>query len=331
MPPTPSFSVVIPAYKSQNYIEKCILSVLSQTVRDVEVLVVDDASPDDTRGVIARLAQRDNRIKPIYLERNGGVCNARNAALDAAQGTWVAVLDSDDWIAPARLERMRACAEDLGADVVIDDQFFIREGDAAPCARMFLREPAGGSPLDPAHLVARDRPEHMGYGLAKPLFRRTFLEDHNIRYRLGTERFEDFLFLIDCLARGARSALLNEPLYYYLLRAGSLTGMDQIRTMDGLSRQNDTALEIARDAGATGLEAALMHRAALIGRGRRYYQVITPIKRKDYGAAVRALAMDPLIVPYLGEKFAVRLIHRLGRRDPLELALLPGAKLAAGT
>lgn len=331
MPPPPYISIVIPAFKAYDYIEKCVVSVLHQTRQDIEILVVDDASPDRTRQRIEELAARDARIKPILLDRNGGVCNARNTAIDQAQGVWIAVLDSDDWMAPDRLARMCACAEEFNADFVVDDQYFIREGDDEPCARLFLHEMPGARPLDPVHFVKRDRPEYMGYGLVKPLVRRVFLDAHNIRYRLGTERFEDFLLDIECLAKGARAVVLNEPLYYYLLRGGSLTSMDQIRTMDGLKRQNDRALDVAREAGAVALEAALVRRERLILKGARYYNVVAPLKRKDFAAAATALAKDPGIVPYVAEKFAVRGWHRLTARDPLALALLPGAKLVHGS
>lgn len=331
MPPTPSISVIIPAYKVEKYLDKCLSSVLAQTERNIEVLIVDDASPDGTRAVIARFAADDPRVHPILLAHNGGVCNARNAALDAALGEWVAIVDSDDWLAPDRLARMVASAREQHADIVIDDQYFIREDAAVPCARMLLDEPGGASPLQPAHFVERDRPEYMGYGLAKPLIRRAFLEDHNIRYRLGTERYEDFLILIECFAKGATAALLNEPLYYYLLRGGSLSAMDQIKTMEGLRRQNDRALDAARESRDPALVHALERRGTLILKGLRYYTAVTPLKKRDLKGGLAALAGDPTIWPYVAEKFAVRLWHRLTRQDPLALALLPGAKLARGS
>ena len=330
MPPTPLVSIVIPAYKVEKYLDKCLSSVIDQTERNIEVLVVDDASPDSTRQVIEHFAATDARVRPILLAKNGGVCNARNAALDLATGDWVAIVDSDDWLSPHRLARMVAVAQERGADIVIDDQYFIREGAAAPCARLLLDEPAGASPLDAVHFVTRDRPEYMGYGLAKPLIRRGFLDDHNIRYRLGTERYEDFLILIECFAKGATAALLNEPLYYYLLRGGSLSAMDQIKTMEGLKRQNDRALAVAREADAKPLVRALERRGALILKGLRYYTVVTPLKKRDLTGGLAAMAKDPAIGPYVAEKFAIRLWHRLRRQDPLALALLPGAKLAPG-
>lgn len=320
-------SVIIPAYNVAPYLDACLRSALSQTLADIEVIVVDDASSDGTRGVIERLAQADSRLKAIFLADNGGVCRARNRALDAAKGDWIAVLDADDWMAPSRLARMVETAEKLGADWLVDDQYFIREGDNRPVARLFADEPPGARLIAPAHLVIKDQPELMGYGLVKPLVRRAFLNAHAIRYRPGTERFEDFLFDIECAAAGARLAILNEPLYYYLLRQGSLTALNPDRTMRGLLAVNSEASRVARRTENRELVATLDRRARLIRRGMRYNAVVQPLKKRDLVSSLTALCRDVAIAPYVLQKLARRLWFRLARRDRIALVLLPGIHL----
>lgn len=98
-------SIITPAFRVANIIGETIQSVLDQTYTNWEMLIADDCSPDNTRQTIREWCARDNRIKLIELERNGGPAMARNAALERAKGRWIAFLDSDDLWLPNKLER----------------------------------------------------------------------------------------------------------------------------------------------------------------------------------------------------------------------------------
>lgn len=111
-------SVIVPAYKAEALIEATIASVLAQTYGRWELLVADDCSPDATRAVVSGWAARDPRIRLLALERNGGPAAARNAAIAAAQGRWLAFLDSDDLWLPGKLERSLAHARANAAALV---------------------------------------------------------------------------------------------------------------------------------------------------------------------------------------------------------------------
>lgn len=90
-------SVIIPAYNVENYIEKCIESVINQTFRNIEIIVIDDGSTDGTTSIIRRYSKKDRRIVPIY-KKNSGVSDSRNIGIDKFTGDYVFFLDSDDWI-----------------------------------------------------------------------------------------------------------------------------------------------------------------------------------------------------------------------------------------
>ena len=92
-------SVIIPVYKVEDYLEICIKSVIKQTVTDLEIILVDDGSPDQCSKICDLWAHKDSRIKVIHKE-NGGLSDARNAGLNVAQGKYISFVDSDDWIAP---------------------------------------------------------------------------------------------------------------------------------------------------------------------------------------------------------------------------------------
>lgn len=309
-------SIVIPAYNVAAYIEQAVDSALRQSLRELEVIVVDDASTDETAAIVERLAEADPRVRLVRSARNGGVCRARNAALDLAQGAWAAMLDSDDWMDERRLEVLVGQAESAGLDWIADDQRIVEDGTHRDLGRLLRGEPSGLARLDLEHLIDRDPPETFGYGTLKPVIRRAFLERHAIRYRLGHERFEDFLLTVDCALAGARMGLLNEPLYGYRRRQGSLISLDTRRTLESMLRQNDTALAAANAVGAVGASEALRRRERLIRRALRYRRVVDPLKEGRAIASGRALARDPFIVGDLLRGLGRSLAHRTRRLVP---------------
>lgn len=111
-------SVVIPVYNVEAYLAACVESVLDQTYRNYELILVDDGSPDRCPQMCDEFAKRDSRIRVIHKE-NGGLSSARNAGIDAAQGEYLAFLDSDDLWTPVFLERLYGAIESTGADLSV--------------------------------------------------------------------------------------------------------------------------------------------------------------------------------------------------------------------
>ena len=98
-------SIVIPVYKVEKYLEKCVESVINQTYKNLEILLVNDGSPDNCPKICDEYAQKDNRIKVIHKE-NGGLSDARNAGIDVAAGKYIAFVDSDDYVSNDYIEYM---------------------------------------------------------------------------------------------------------------------------------------------------------------------------------------------------------------------------------
>lgn len=113
-------SVIIPAYNVDKYIEKCISSIMSQTLRDIEIIVVNDGSSDNTRTIVEEMEKKDNRIKLIN-KKNGGVLAARGTGVKVAQGKYVLYVDGDDWIEATCCEKMYNAIEEANADMAICD------------------------------------------------------------------------------------------------------------------------------------------------------------------------------------------------------------------
>ena len=112
----PQVSVIVPVYNTEKYLAECVNSILAQTLRDIEVILVDDGSTGSSPAMCDAYAEKDSRVKVIH-KVNGRAATARNAGMKIAQGEYIAFVDSDDWISPDMYEQMLAS----GADVCLCD------------------------------------------------------------------------------------------------------------------------------------------------------------------------------------------------------------------
>lgn len=115
-------SVIVPIYKVEQYLRQCVDSILNQTHRALEVILVDDGSPDGSGKICDEYAARDSRVRVIHKE-NGGLSDARNAGIDIARGDYIAFVDSDDWLEPDTYESMLAAMEKYQAKLVCAGRF----------------------------------------------------------------------------------------------------------------------------------------------------------------------------------------------------------------
>ena len=114
----PSVSVIVPVYNIEQYIGKCLDSIIGQTLKEIEIIVVDDGSTDDSSRIIDRYARTDSRIVAIH-KTNGGVVSARNCGIAQATGLYILFVDGDDHLAPDACERLLRKAQATSADMVI--------------------------------------------------------------------------------------------------------------------------------------------------------------------------------------------------------------------
>ena len=114
----PKVSILIPVYNKAGYLPKCLASVLKQTLREIEIIAVNDASPDNAAEVLAEYAAKDNRIKIITHEKNGGILAARLSGIAAATGEYLIFLDADDYLDTDTARACYAKAKKTGADMI---------------------------------------------------------------------------------------------------------------------------------------------------------------------------------------------------------------------
>ena len=220
---TPFFSLILPCYNVEAYVARCVHSILVQDCKDYEIILVDDGAKDGTPAICDRLAEAHACIRVLHKE-NGGLASARNAGLEMAWGQYVWFIDSDDWINPGALEKLRQVCLTSGADIVKFD--YLRVSTALKQVSGII--PAGGyvgaADSAPLRRSALCRAGKYSLSAWSHVYRRAFLEEHGLCF--VSERVicsEDYLFNLQALMHVQTLQVLSEPLYSYELRPGSLT------------------------------------------------------------------------------------------------------------
>lgn len=202
-------SIIVPAFKAQATIGATIDSVIAQTYSEWEMLIADDCSPDDTRAVIKEWAARDSRIRLIKLPTNSGPATARNAALSAAQGRWIAFLDSDDLWLPEKLARSLAFAQRQGAALIYTGFRRIdinghRTGQYIPVPQQLTYRQLLGNTIIATSTVLIDRRQAGAV-------------------RMELVYYDDFVCWLSILKRGLTAHGLNEDLMRYRVMPKSVS------------------------------------------------------------------------------------------------------------
>ncbi|MEO1195237.1 MAG: glycosyltransferase [Pseudomonadota bacterium] len=328
----PLVSVVMANHNGAAYLEAAITSVLRQSLAALELIVVDDASTDASKAIIAAAAGRDPRVKPLLCTQNAGAGAARNRALDVATGRYIAVVDADDLVHPGRLARLVDYAEAEAAPIVADDLIhFSVEG--APPLRLFSDVNFDGPTRVSVTELLDDqfmgRPNQLGY--LKPLIRRADLGA--IRYRDDLPVGEDFDLLLRLAAKGHDIHILPEAWYLYRRHAGSVS----YRLGGGPARAMAKAMCAFRDETAPqtpGLAASLNHRIDRMTRSAREAEILDAVKAGHLGSALSGLLRHPgagvHAIQALGRASAARVQRRRLRTSPQRPLLLVGADTELG-
>lgn len=209
----PKVSIIIPVYNAEKYIEATINSILSQSLYDWELLLIDDCSKDNSSVICKEFSQRDKRIIYIKQSANGGPERARNTGLEHAKGEFVAFVDSDDTVEPVFLERLVTTAEEKGADIVwcnykeISNDNITYRNHKLPCRSSI--------PYDTYIRLFFSEQEGLG-SMCTKLYRKEFIEQNKLR--LNTERVhgEDWEFNMTCFRCHPVLVAIENGLYNYI-------------------------------------------------------------------------------------------------------------------
>lgn len=215
----PTVSIIVPVYNAQDYIRRCVDSILHQEYDDFELLLMDDGSRDSSGEICDEYAARDERVR-VFHKENSGVSDTRNQAIRQARGIYLQFADSDDWLTPDATKRMVRAAEDHQCDLVISDFYRVvgerlsQKGDIEEEGVMNLEEFAG-------HMM--ENPADFYYGvLWNKLYRRDLVTRHQLCMDDTISWCEDFMFNLEYIRHADRVYALRAPVYYYVKRKGSL-------------------------------------------------------------------------------------------------------------
>ena len=218
------YSIVVPIYKVEKYLDRCVESLIGQTYRDIEIILVDDGSPDRCPIICDKYAAIDSRIIVIHKE-NGGLSDARNAGIDVATGDYIMFVDSDDYIDTDTCQRMLPFVSE-GYDLVVADARVDRDGKPG----RIDHDPAlVGKPLVGREFLKRS------LGSAKApmaavlnLYKREYLNRNGFRFKKGILH-EDERFTPDVFLSAERVIYSGETFYTYIIRDESITTSKDFR------------------------------------------------------------------------------------------------------
>ena len=210
-------SIIVPVYKVETYLDKCVQSIVDQTYTNLEIILVDDGSPDNCPAMCDAWAKRDSRIKVVHKE-NGGLSDARNAGMDILSGDYIAFIDSDDYIAPEMLALLYAALQADDSDIAACSVMKVYEDDTPPS----MLTVSDNCILDRQEaqrelLTERKLKQPVWYKLYK---KHTICD---IRFELGKCN-EDVFWSYRAVGNARRVSLIDYVGYYYVQRSESIMG-----------------------------------------------------------------------------------------------------------
>lgn len=202
---SPVISIIVPVYKAEKFLNRCVDSILAQTFTDFECILIDDGSPDSSPAICDEYAKKDPRVKVIH-QKNGGVSAARNAGLDAALGEWIGFVDSDDWIEKDTYELALKATVEQNADIV---QWKMRLANPVKELDYNFQNDCELK-IDKKNVLT-----WLQNSCYTQLFNRKLIYDNNVRFPLNISMGEDRHFSFCCMASAKKVWQLNRVLYHY--------------------------------------------------------------------------------------------------------------------
>ncbi|MFV2103923.1 bifunctional glycosyltransferase/CDP-glycerol:glycerophosphate glycerophosphotransferase [Micromonospora sp. LOL_024] len=271
-------SFVVPAFRVQGYLRECLDSILAQPVADIEVIGVDDCSPDGSGDILAEYADRDERVTAVRLDHNVGLGPARNVGLDRAVGEYVWFVDGDDWLVPGCLAEVAARLRATRPDVLVVDHVRAHWDDTVTRSAMVEVFP---EPPGPVTFRLAERPETLEllHTAWNRLVRRQFLADAELRFAPGW--YEDVSFSYPVLLAADRVSVLDVVcVNYRQRRAGAITRTRGERHFEVFEQWHRVFRELDR-LGARELRPAIFdrmvwHYLTVLGNGDRIAPELRP-------------------------------------------------------
>lgn len=235
-------SVIIPVYNVEKYLEQCLDSVINQTLKDIEIICVDDGSPDKCGAIIDKYASKDSRIVAIH-KQNGGYASAINYGLNIAKGEYIGIVESDDWIAPDMYEKLYQKAVETDSDMVkgafwnVDDSVNDIKHISKFVLDIYKMHPTFTFEQCPK-LVS-----HFA-SIWSCVYKREWLNANNIKMLEDIRPYEDIPFFAEVCSKSSKIAVIPNPVYFYRTDAQNSSNNTVKKTIINYVIQRDRNREI---------------------------------------------------------------------------------------
>ena len=237
----PAVSVIIPVYNTEKYLRRCLESVCNQTLRELEVICVNDASTDASAAILAEFAAHDSRVKVITFERNRGAAVARNAGIDAATGDYLGFVDSDDFVELDFYEKLYEAAVETDAEVAKGS---IKVYDNATQLSRYEEW------LDINEQVKRDKTAFC-FTFTTAIYLRKMIVANRVRFLEGRIHFEDPYFTICASFHYFKISVVDSALYYYCANPCSTSRKPTVRHVQDFCAGFEDVLRLLESQNAT--------------------------------------------------------------------------------
>lgn len=219
----PKFSIIVPVYQAEKFIVRCIDSILQQTCKDWELILIDDGSPDKSGAICDEYAAKDERIR-VFHQKNSGVSTARNKGLDVMNGNYVLFIDSDDWI---DINCLEFCMNEMSrtkADILQfpAERTSKQNNDTVPCT------------IDPGRTYTTNEyieANEYFVCIGGTVVLTDIIKTNNIRFRNDIKLAEDQMFIMDCMRFSELIYRSDNPFYKYFVNENSATVNSKSETM----------------------------------------------------------------------------------------------------
>ena len=214
-------SIIVPVYNMEKYVRQCLESLCQQKMRDVEFLIINDGSTDNSEKIINEMQKQDRRIK-IFNKENGGISSARNYGIKKSLGEYICFVDCDDYIRADYVEKLYKSAVKENADIVVCDYYKKYEDSNKICVENVVQ-------FETTNLLNRkDLLFNINCAPWNKIYKKSLFD--NVSF--PKYKYEDMAVIPILMYKAKKISKINEPLYYYLIRSNGETGIINNKTQD---------------------------------------------------------------------------------------------------
>ena len=224
----PLISVIIPIYNVEDFLQRCIDSVTNQTYQNLEIILIDDGSSDNSPHICDENAANDSRIVVIH-RNNGGISSARNTGLDVARGEYLAFVDADDWVAPSYIESLYCCLQYYQSDIAVCEHYVVTD---CSIKHIPIEHPTGLIKFGRILELVSKTDSYMSFIAAwNKLFKSDIWKE--LRF-IDRKHAEDSFAMTEYIQIASSVSVINTPLYYYYQREGSAVHNFTVKNLDSV-------------------------------------------------------------------------------------------------